>query len=78
MHQSNGLGSWKKEVFIAKFKHYADSNYKSEKVGMTLQNTVMPWTMYAGMTENDLAAIYAYLNSLKPNPNKVLVRRLDK
>ncbi|MCX8011462.1 MAG: cytochrome c, partial [Ignavibacteria bacterium] len=34
-------------------------------------NTVMPWTMYAGMTESDLSAIYEYLKTLKPVSNKV-------
>jgi hypothetical protein len=31
----------------------------------------MPLTMYAGMTDGDLKAIYAYLRSLKPITNKV-------
>jgi hypothetical protein len=31
----------------------------------------MPWTMYAGMKESDLSAIYAYLHSLKPIAHKV-------
>ena len=35
------------------------------------QNTVMPITAYAGMTREDLAAIYAYLRTLKPVVNRV-------
>ena len=31
----------------------------------------MPWTAYAGMTREDLGAIYAYLRSLKPIVNRV-------
>jgi hypothetical protein len=31
----------------------------------------MPWRMYAGMTEEDLSAIYEYLRSVKPVKNKV-------
>ena len=34
-------------------------------------NTAMPWTMFAGMTERDLGAIYKYLRSVKPIKNKV-------
>jgi hypothetical protein len=34
-------------------------------------NTVMPWTMFAGMTERDLGAIYKYLRSVKSIKNKV-------
>jgi hypothetical protein len=28
-------------------------------------NTVMPWTMYAGMKEEDLSAIYSFLRTVK-------------
>ncbi len=35
------------------------------------QNTVMPITAYAGMTREDLAAIYAYLRTQKPVVNRV-------
>jgi len=31
----------------------------------------MPWTMYAGMTEEDLGAIYEYLRTVKPVNNVV-------
>ncbi|TKC07475.1 c-type cytochrome [Pedobacter frigoris] len=78
MHKTNGLGNWTKDAFIARFKFYVDSNYKAESVGTTVLNTTMPWTMYAGMKETDLAAIYGYLKSLKPSPNKVTVRTFNK
>lgn len=73
MHK-NGLGGWTKEAFISRFKLYADSNYKNPKVGKTHLNTVMPWTMYAGMKASDIGAIYAYLKSLQPNANEVVIR----
>jgi hypothetical protein len=31
----------------------------------------MPWTYYATMHDEDLAAIYSYLRSLKPVVNRV-------
>jgi hypothetical protein len=34
-------------------------------------NSVMPWTLYAGMTEEDLGAIYEYLRSVAPVKNMV-------
>jgi mono/diheme cytochrome c family protein len=77
MHKTNGLGNWTKEAFVKRFKIYTDSNYRSEKVGMTVNNTTMPWTMYAGMKVTDLEAIYVYLKSLKPNSNKVVTRELN-
>ena len=32
----------------------------------------MPWPLYAGMTEEDLGAIYDYLRTVKPIKNKVV------
>lgn len=69
--KETGIGSWTKESFIARFKTYADSSYKPQKLGPNDFQTVMPWMMYAGMKEQDLGAIYTYLMSLKPIPNKV-------
>jgi hypothetical protein len=34
-------------------------------------NTVMPWTMYGKMTDQDLEAIYTYLKTVKPIKNTV-------
>jgi len=69
---ATGIGQWSRELFIGKFKAYADSPMAHMKVDfMTEYNTIMPWTMYAGMTEQDLGAIYDYLHSLKPISNKV-------
>ena len=34
-------------------------------------NTPMPWQAYAGMTRDDLGAIFAYLQSLKPIVHQV-------
>src|SRR5690606_24125746 len=49
-----GIGAWTKEIFIAKFKSYdpAQRGYIDVKPGEF--NSVMPWAMYAGMTEEDL------------------------
>ncbi len=65
-HDKTGIGSWTKETFIARFKTFTDSAYISPKIVAGDFNTVMPWTNYAGMTEEDLGAIYTYLQSLKP------------
>lgn len=71
MHQTNGIGTWSKSAFVQRFKMYNDSTYKAEKVGLSVNNSPMPWSMYAGMKVKDLEAIYAYLKSLKPQDNKV-------
>jgi hypothetical protein len=70
-----GIGRWSREQFIERFKMYADSNYVAPEVDWAKGEfqTVMPWTMYAGMTEEDLGAIYDYLRSVKP-VDQVVVR----
>ncbi|KXK36557.1 MAG: cytochrome c [Saprospiraceae bacterium] len=67
-----GIGSWTKGEFISHFKMYADSTYKPITVQTGDFQTPMPWTMFAGMTEEDLAAIYTYLQSLKPIENSII------
>lgn len=72
--KATGIGTWNEDMFVARFKQYADSNYIPQKVGENDFQTVMPWTMYAGMEENDLRAMFAYLRSLEPINNPVATR----
>lgn len=69
--KETGLGNWTKEAFTARFKMYQGADYKPQALGKGDLNTPMPWTMYAGMKESDLHAIYAYLATLKPIKNQV-------
>lgn len=71
-HKETGIGAWTKENFIQRFKLFAAADYKPAKIGLDQLNTPMPWNRYAGMTDEDLSAIYAYLQSLKPINNKVM------
>lgn len=68
-HQLAGIGSWTRELFVAKFKAYEKAS--PARLGKEELNTPMPWKMYSGMTERDLSAIYSYLRSLPPNANQV-------
>lgn len=72
--KATGIGTWNTDMFVARFKQYADSSYIPQKVGAKDFQTVMPWTMYAGMTDEDLRAIFAYLQSLEPINNMVETR----
>jgi hypothetical protein len=65
-----GIGNWTKAQFIAKFKSYGAS-YVPPPVGADGYQTIMPWTMFGGMSEADLGAIYAYLRTVKPIKNPV-------
>jgi hypothetical protein len=64
-----GLGNLSREEFIGLFRSFADESAAAPvKDG---RNTCMPWYVYAGMTDGDLGAIYAYLRSLPPVENRV-------
>ncbi|SFO54109.1 Cytochrome c [Algoriphagus ornithinivorans] len=67
-----GIGNWDEATFVQRFKQYTDSAYVIPQVPQGEFNTIMPWTMYAGMTEQDLKAIYAYLKTLEPKRNQVI------
>lgn len=66
-----GLGKWTEEIFVQRFKMYADSAYVAASVAPGDFNTIMPWIMYAHMEEDDLKAIFAYLQTVKPIENIV-------
>ena len=66
-----GIGNWTREQFITRFKMYADTSYVPNEVQPGQFQTFMPWTMYAGMEEEDLGAIYEYLRTIQPVDNKV-------
>lgn len=67
----SGIANCTEEAFIKRFKMYADSGYVCPSVNPGDFNTAMPWMMYSQMKEEDLAAIYTYLRSLKPIANRV-------
>jgi mono/diheme cytochrome c family protein len=69
--KASGIGNWTQDTFTAKFASYANPSYQPQNVGKAEMNTVMPWTMYGGMTKDDLEAIYAYLQSVKKIVNTV-------
>jgi mono/diheme cytochrome c family protein len=62
---ATGIGSWTKEQFVARFARFRDGSLAGE-VDKDAPNTLMPWTLYAGMTDEDLGAIYDYLRTQKP------------
>jgi mono/diheme cytochrome c family protein len=67
-----GIGAWSKEFFIGRFKSYADISKLPKIDPAKDMQTIMPWNMYAGMDSTDLAAIYTYLQTLKPIKNAVI------
>lgn len=66
-----GLGNWTSDQFITRFKDFENP----QNVGIVPSggfNTIMTWTLYAGMTEQDLRSIFHYLPSLEPLKNRVM------
>lgn len=68
---ATGLGNRSKAEFIALFRSFADASAVAVPV-RDGRNTVMPWYAYAGMTDDDLGAIYDYLRTLPPVENRVI------
>lgn len=69
--KETGIGKFTKDDFIGKFRVFSDSTHQLQIVKKNEFQTIMPWTMYAGMNDVDLGAIYAYLQTIKPINNQV-------
>jgi mono/diheme cytochrome c family protein len=67
----SGIGQWTEEQFVNKFKGFEAPDDHVLTDAEQRQNTAMPWRQYAGMTREDLGAIYTYLRTLKPVLNRV-------
>jgi len=65
-----GIGSWTKEAFVARFAAMRSASATPAVRPGDFQ-TVMPWTAFAGMTDEDIGAIYAYLRTQAPVSNRV-------
>jgi mono/diheme cytochrome c family protein len=70
--KETGIGSWTEEMFMSKFKVYADSSYKPQDVAAGQFNSIMPWNMYGKMNKEDLRAIYMYIKNVKAIKNTVI------
>jgi mono/diheme cytochrome c family protein len=69
--EETGIGLWTKDIFVAKFKEWENTDSSKLSLERMGRQTFMPWTLYAGMTEEDLGVIYTYLRTLPPVKNSV-------
>lgn len=69
---ATGIGNWTEASFLARFKANTDSALLAKKIQPGEFNSLMPWTMYGTMHEEDLKAMYAYLKTVKPISNTVV------
>lgn len=73
---ATGIGSMSEDAFVARFRSYQVPPEQAEvprpaRMTFLRGNTIMPWRMYAGMSDGDLRAIYRYLRTLRPVRNVV-------
>ncbi|TXK37658.1 cytochrome c [Pontibacter qinzhouensis] len=64
--KTTGIGTWTEEAFLKRFKDTATPEALAHQIAADDFNTIMPWSMYGGMEESDLRAIYRYLMSVEP------------
>ncbi len=61
-----GIGKWTEQSFLFRFRSYDPATYTPPVLKPGEKQTIMPWTMYAGMDSTDLKAMYRYLRRGKP------------
>jgi hypothetical protein len=67
-----GIGRWSRDVFITWMRSHGRGRADAAPAPEGQFQTVMPWTAYAGMTDADLGAIYAFLRTVPAKPNAVV------
>ena len=70
--EETGIGGWDDETFVSLFKAHSDSVTLNTQLNPGDFNSIMPWTMYGRMTDEDLKAIFAYLKTVPPIKNEVV------
>lgn len=63
--EATGIGSWTEEMFVSALR-----SGRHQGTGRPILPP-MPWYWYQNMTDDDLKAVYAYLQSLPPIENAV-------
>jgi len=67
----NYMGQASREEFIGRFKSFESLAGENTPVAPAGRNTLMRWPQFAGMTREDLGAIYDYLKTIKPIKKKI-------
>jgi mono/diheme cytochrome c family protein len=66
---ATGIGTWTEQMFLEKFRTNSAKENLEKEPGKF--NTIMPWSVYGQMKEEDLKAIFAYLKTIKPVKSKI-------
>ena len=70
--KTTGTGTWTEEAFLYLFHSRSDSLTLAKKLQSGEFNSIMPWTMYGKMKDDDLKAIFAFLKTVTPVNNSVV------
>jgi mono/diheme cytochrome c family protein len=75
--KESGLGNWSKKDFLARFNEWrGEAKLKAKHQQLNLDKgdylPIMPYGEFAGMTDEDLGAIYDYLHSIQPVKHTVV------
>ncbi len=70
--EDTGIGAWSREDFIARFRSRTPEALNDVLPKAGDMDSEMPWAAYAGMTEADLGALYAYLRTVPPVSAEVI------
>ncbi len=70
--KETGIGGWSEEQFLKMFRVRNDSAALATHLKPSETNTIMPWVMYGGMSDEDLSAIFKFLQSVKPITNHIV------
>lgn len=65
-----GLGGRSKESFLGMFRAFASDEARAIPAAVG-DNTPMPWLSHSGMSDEDLGAIWEYLQTVPPVENRV-------
>lgn len=67
---ATGIGRWTEAMFLEKFTRFRDPNAFNVDSALK-KNTIMPMGFLAGIKDEDLKSIYAYLRTIPPINHKV-------
>lgn len=69
-----GIGGWTKESFVARIRAHGIAGVPGQETPLVApgqMQSIMPWTMYAGMRDEDLGAIFEFLRTVPAKKNAV-------
>ncbi|HEX7153803.1 MAG TPA: cytochrome C [Thermoanaerobaculia bacterium] len=70
-HPKTFIGRATRDEFIGRFRAFANMDATNAPTPPPGRNTIMPWLAYAGMSDQDLGAIYDYLKTVPAVDNEV-------